>query len=428
MTEREVWITGIGALTSLGLSIDDTWAQLQAGQTGTALFEDDAAKAVNCNAGASLEGFKARKFVKNRKSLKLMTRPVRLGVSAASQAFAMAGLEEGSYDPEKLGIFVGAGQAFADQREIQSALEMARDGDALDMVQFGAKGLDMIHPLWLLRGLSNNVLGFVSLDFNAQGINNNFANSGVSGAQAIIAAADAIREGRIEMSFAGSYDTALASECMVGYGRLGMMAKQSLPPESAHRPFDRSRTGFVPGEGACFLMLESAESAAKRGATPLARVEGGSVTMDGFAVADPDPAGTGLRQAIENGLRRAGIGMESIGAVFAHGASSVRYDAIEAAVYRDLLGDRAGQVPITTDKAGVGHTLAASSSISAAVAAYSLRDQRLAPISTLQDLDPACEGLHYVTGQALDHSFSHALVCSAGAGGQASALILSAIT
>lgn len=424
MSEREVWITGVGAMTSLGLSMEETWARLLEGHSGAQPLEgDDTARAMGCASGAPVPPFRNNKVVKNRKSLKLMTRPVVLGCAAAKMAFEAAGMEDGAQDPERLGIFVGAGQAFADRGEIQPALEMARDGDDLNMHRYGAQGLDLIHPLWLLRGLSNNVLGFVSLDFDAQGINNNYANSGISGAQAIMGAFENIAEDRIDYSFAGSYDTALAPECLVGYGRLGMLAGQ----DGAHRPFDKDHGGFVPGEAGCFLMLEEASSARGRGATPLARVSGAAVTCDGYSMVEPDPEGRGLRLAIARALEVAGLEAGDIGAVFAHGASTPTSDLIEASVYRDLLGERAPSVPVTADKSGLGHSLAAGSSLSAAVAALALRDQRVPPIAGLREVAPGCEGLDYVQGAAREHSFQHALVCSLGLGGQAAALILSRV-
>lgn len=428
MNRREVWITGIGTLTSLGLGLDATWEKLLAGEQGFEANDEDAARAVECFVRAKVQGFRPNRIIKNRKSLKLMTRPVKLGVAAATLAYQDAGLESEEVDPERIGVFVGAGQAFADRKELQYALEKSRGQDnQVDLVKFGDEGLDLIHPLWLLRGLSNNVLGFVSLDFNAQGINNNYANSGVSSAQAIAGAADAIAEGRADLAFAGGYDTAAVPECIVGYGRLGMLSTGYDADQGPHRPFDKSRSGFVPAEGACFMILEAAESARARGAKPIARVLGGTVMMDGFAVADPDPGGNALERAIQSTLQMAGRSADDVDAVFAHGASSRRYDLIEADVYKRLLGDRAAEVPVTADKAALGHTIAACGAISAGIAARAIQEGVVPPIASLEEVDPACEGLNYVSGEALKKELRHVLVCNAGAGGQASALLLAKV-
>lgn len=427
MAQREVWITGLGAMTSLGLSAKDSWDGWLAGRTGSAPLEGDPARAAGCGAAAQVQGFKEAKFIKNKKSLKIMTRPVCLGVAAASQAMDAAGLVLGQYDPERIGLFVGAGQAFAEHQEIQPALLHSRDGAEVDLVRFGSEGVPMIHPLWLLRGLSNNVLGFVSLDYDIQGINNNYANSGASASQAVSAGADAILEDFADQALVGGYDAALASEALIGYGRLGLLASPELDAATAHRPFDKERAGFVPAEGAAFLLLEEAQHARSRGATPWAKWSGGGLVMDGFAIADPDPQGGGLRRAIRMALDQAGLSAQDIGAIFAHGASSVRYDAIEAQVYRDLLGARASEVPITADKSAVGHTVAASGAVSAVMAVQALQTQVIPPIASLREVDPACAGLRFVVGEPLPWRFDHALVCSAGVAGQAAAMILSRV-
>ncbi len=429
MGERQVWVTGLGVMSSLGIGVEDTWQGLVSGKTGVALAEaSDAATAVECPVSALVPKFRASKMVKNRKSLKIMTRPVRLGVIAAGLAWDDAGLVEGEVDPERLGVFVGAGQAFADRTELEGALDLCRDGESggLDMVRYGQQGIDRIHPLWLLRGLSNNVLGFVSLDYNAQGINNNYANSGVSSTQAISMGALAIEDGFADVVFAGGYDSIVGPECMMGYGRLGLLSSQSESPELAHRPFDRHRTGLVPSEGSCFLILEAAEHAKARGKAPLAVLSGGGVAMDAFGVADPDPAGTKMILAAREALRLAGLESSDIGAIFAHGAASSRYDAIEIAAYRSIFGqEHLSKLPLTADKAGLGHTVAACGAMSAAMAARAIHHGVIPPIASLSEPDAACQGPDFVTGEARPCDAKHVLVASAGLGGQAGALILS---
>jgi 3-oxoacyl-[acyl-carrier-protein] synthase II len=420
---REVWITGVGILSSVGIGLDATWDSLLAGRTGAGPIDDESAEAVGCGVAARIVGFKARKHIENRKSLKLMTRPVSLGVAAAGMAYSDAGMSPETVDPERLGIFVGAGQAFADRNELQYALDHCRDGDDVDIVKFGAEGLPMIHPLWLLRGLSNNVLGFVSLEYQAQGINNNYANSGISGTQAILAGLDAIREGFADAAFAGGYDTQLSPECIVGYGRLGLLATGV----TEHKPFDKERSGMVPSEGAGFLMLEAADHARARGAKPIARLSGGGVASDAFGVADPDPKGTKLKLAVKWALDSAELAATDLDAIFAHGAASERFDHVEAGVYRGLLGDRAQEVPITADKASVGHTAAAGGAITAGIAARALREQTVPAIATLTDIDPDCDGLRFVVGEPQSGDYEHVLVASAGLGGQAAALVVSRV-
>jgi len=423
MRGREVWVTGIGLVTSLGIGVEATWNGMMEGATGMTATTSDEARIVRCPSQAQVKKFRGADFISNRKSLKLMTRQVQLGLAAARLAVEDAKLDVAKVDSEMFGVYVGAGQAFAESRELEGAFDQARREDGtFDIVAFGDKGLAFIHPLWLLRGLSNNVLGFVSLEYDAQGINNNYCNSGISSAQAILSGARSVAEGLADIVLVGGYDDILTPEGLLGYGRLGLLANGAMTAENAHRPFDRHRTGLVPAEGACFLMLEAPEHARARGATPLARVVGGGVASDGYHVTTPDPGGGKLRRAAEAALAEVGAETSDVGAVFAHGASSVRFDQVEAQVYRELFGSRIGAIPICADKANLGHTVAASAAISAAVVCKALAMGRLPHIPTLKDVDPACAGLQYLTGGPVSWTPSLTLTASAGLGGQAAVL------
>ncbi|MEL6182051.1 MAG: beta-ketoacyl synthase N-terminal-like domain-containing protein [Myxococcota bacterium] len=148
---QDVWVTGVGLVTSLGIGLEATWSSLLEGQSGLSTSEGlTEAAYVRCPAIAKLAKFRGNRYLKNRKSIKLMTRPVQLGMAAAKLAFEGAGLQEDQLDPERFGVFVGAGQAFADRRELETALDRSRTEKGFDMVAFGTQGMDMIHPLWML--------------------------------------------------------------------------------------------------------------------------------------------------------------------------------------------------------------------------------------------------------------------------------------
>jgi 3-oxoacyl-[acyl-carrier-protein] synthase II len=184
---------------------------------------------------------------------------------------------------------------------------------------------------------------------------------------------------------------------------------------------------MVPSEGAAFLILESSVHAEARGARAIAQVSGSGVASDGWGVADPDPSGTKLSLAVEWALKTAGLHAGDVDALFAHGAASLRYDSVEAHVYRELLGPRAEVVPVTADKAGVGHTAAAGGAIGAGIAARALAEGTIPHISTFSSAGPGCQGLRYVVDEPLVGDFKHVLVGSAGLGGQAAVLALSRV-
>ncbi len=426
MSARDAVVTGVGMVTSLGIGLAPTWAGLMEGRTGCVPLSSDEGRLVGCAAQAVVPGFRGKDFVSNRKSLKLMSHQVQLGMAAAALAMEHGGLKAEGLDPEMFGVFVGAGQAFADSSELEGALAASRGADGgFDVARFGEAGLPLIHPLWLLRGLSNNVLGFVSLEYNAQGINNNYCNAGVSSAQALLSAARAIEEGLADVVLAGGYDAVTTPEGVLGYGLLGHLAQGSAAPAAqAHRPFDAGRTGLVPAEGACFLVLESREPAARRGARALARVLGGGVATDGYHITEHDPEGGGLRRALQAALSDVNASSDAVAAVFAHGEASPRLDPVEARVWREALGARASEVPVCAEKASLGHTVAASAAIAAGLAVQALDAGRLPPVPTLEAVDPSCSGLRYVVGEPAALPPGLILTASVGLGGQAAVLVL----
>ncbi|MEL6182917.1 MAG: beta-ketoacyl synthase N-terminal-like domain-containing protein, partial [Myxococcota bacterium] len=270
-------------------------------------------------------------------------------------------------------------------------------------------------------------LGFVSLEYNAQGINNNYCNSGVSSIQAITAGMHAIREGYADLVFAGGYDSIIGEEGLLGYGRLGLLAteQEGVSPQTAHRPFGAARTGLIPGEGACFVMLESTAHAQARGAQPMAQLLGGGVCSGAYGITDPDPAGTKLRLALAEASRDARVSLDSVEALFAHGAGSVTFDPIEVQVYREAMGAQAAQrVLATADKGQVGHTMCAAGAISTGLAVQALASGRVPAMGGTQTVDRACAGLDWVLEESREATVGRALVSSAGLGGQAAALLL----
>ncbi|MBU1900171.1 hypothetical protein KKB55_20710, partial [Myxococcota bacterium] len=269
-------ITGVGLVAPLGHTPAALLDALCAGHTAAAPVTGFDVTPFPCALGAEVTGFKASNWVAQRKNLKLMTPAVRYGIAAVKRAYADAALK--GVDPDRLGLLVGNGAAFGDTVDLIPALEAGFEGGGFSSARF-ASAQKLINPLWLIKGLSNNVLGFASAELDARGFNQNYCNSAVGGLQAIGEAAWALMEGRAAALIAGGADSAVNPAHFTGFGRLGLLLAGDDP--TAARPFDVEAAGFIPGEGAAFFSLERPQDAAARGARVLGRIVGYKDTCAG---------------------------------------------------------------------------------------------------------------------------------------------------
>jgi 3-oxoacyl-[acyl-carrier-protein] synthase II len=266
------------------------------------------------------------------------------------------------------------------------AIDVSREDGALSLRKFGADGLPRVHPMWLLKGLANNVLYFVSLKFNAQGMNNNISMGGIAGTMAIGEAFHTLQRGYIDMAICGGYDSALDLD------RIEMFASSSLASgcadaPRASRPFDRRRDGFLRGEGAGFLVLETRDAAERRGAPIYGEILGYDAASSGTGGFGPHAAG--FSRALAGALADAGI--EAPDAILAHGLATQSSDAEETRGIRAALGASAGRIPVPAIKSMMGNAFAGSGAIEAAAALLAARDGLLPPTINLTDPDPVCD-------------------------------------
>ena len=305
MSPRVV-VTGLGLLSPLGEGPEAHSEGFLAGRSAVGPLTLLDPGPFPFRAAGEVRDFVPRKHIDQRKSLKLMTRAVRLGMSAAHMAVEDSGLDPASVEPVRFGIFVGAPHAYGEPEDLLPALEVATKDGEFDLVAFGRAGLPIVNPLWLLKGLSNNVLGFTSLRYGAMGPNANLSGSGAGGAQAIGEGWRAIADGRADVALCGGYDSLVSVEGLTGYGRLGLLTTAERPPHTASRPFDAARDGFAPAEGGAFVMLETLDRAASRGARIYGEIVGAGDGADAFDPAAPDPRARGLVVAARSALRAAG--------------------------------------------------------------------------------------------------------------------------
>lgn len=412
--------TGIGLVTPFGCDVDGFWNALRSGQSAgrTVTGVEGADREVP---GAPVCGFNVRDHV-DPKSLRLMAPAVAFGVAAAQLAAADSGLKFDSLEPVRLGAFVGSRGHSSDREDLMPAVQRATDARGFSLAKFGAEGLPLVHPMWLLKGLANNVLYFVALKFNAQGMNNNISMGGVAGTMAIGEAFHTIQHGLVDVAIAGGYDSALDLDRIEMFDSSGLVTK-STDAARASRPFDRRRDGFLPSEGAAFLVLEAIESAQARGARIYGEVLGyGSSGSANSNVLGPHARG--FAGALTAAMADAGVAPD---AVFTHGLATRASDIEETRALRTALGGRAASVPAPALKSMLGNSFAASGAIEAAAALLALGAGALPPTINLTEPDPECD-LDYVAGTAARATKLQAVALSnANLAGAHAALILGRI-
>jgi len=386
-------VTGIGLVSPFGSNVDQFWRAITAGQSAgrtlTGIEGSDGEVA-----GAPVCGFNVREHI-DPKSLRLMAPAVAFGVAAAQLAAADSGLKFESLEPVRLGAFVGSRGHSSDRQDLLPAVQCATVDGEFSLAKFGAEGLPLVHPMWLLKGLANNVLYFLSRKFNAQGMNNNISMGGVACTMAIGEAFHTIQRGYIDVALAGGYDSGLDLDRIEMFASSRLVTK-SNEPALASRPFDRRRDGFLPAEGAGFLVLEALESAEARGA----QIYGEVIGYGSAGPAAPKtfgPHARGFAGALTAAM--ADAGGVSPDAVFTHGLATPASDAEETRALKAAFGADAPSIPAPAVKSMLGNSFAGSGAIEAAAALLALRDGALPPTINLTEPDADCD-LDYVAGTA----------------------------
>jgi 3-oxoacyl-[acyl-carrier-protein] synthase II len=390
---RRVVITGIGIVTCFGCDVGAFWDDLKNGRSGVRTLQAPAGAAPN-PMGAPVQGFSPEDSI-DAKSRRLMAPAVAFGVGAAELAVRDSGLAVGALDPTRFGAFVGSRGHSSDRNDLVPAVRLATEDGEFRLARFGAEGLPRVPPMWLLKGLANNVLYFVSLRYNAQGMNNNLSLGGMAATMALGEAFEAIRRGYVDTALAGGYDSALDLDRMEMYGSAGLVTA-ATDPAGASRPFDRRRDGFVLGEGAGMLVLESLEGARARNARIYGEVLGYGCATSPLTAEGLGPSARGFAGALQAAQAQAGVQAD---AVFAHGLATPVTDREETMGLKTALGTAARHTPAPAIKSMIGNALAASGAIEVVAAIGALRDGYLPPTINLTNPDPACD-LDYVAGSA----------------------------
>ena len=405
---NRVVVTGMGAITPVGNDVDTFWNSLKQGTVGIGPITSFDTADYKVKLAAEVKDFDPKQYM-DPKAARRMERFSQLAVAASKQALEDAGIDMEKEDPYRVGVCVssGIGSLQAIEREYQKLLE---------------KGPGRINPLLVPLMISNMAAGNVSIQFGLKGKNINVVTACASGTNSIGEAMRAIQHGEAEVMVAGGTESCITPLGVAGFSGLTALST-SEDPERASIPFDLERTGFVMGEGAGIVVLESLEHAQKRGAKILAEVVGYGGSNDAFHITSPAEDGSGAAYAMEMALKDAGIAPEKIDYINAHGTSTHHNDLFETMAVKKALGDHAYKVKINSTKSMIGHLLGAAGGVEFIACVKSIEDGFVHATAGLKEAGEGCD-LDYTMGEGVPMDIHYALTNSLGFGGVNASLVI----
>jgi 3-oxoacyl-[acyl-carrier-protein] synthase II len=408
---RRVVVTGIGAITPLGLTMKDTWKGLLAGRSGIGPITQFDASDLPIRIAGEIKGFDPKQYI-DFKEARRISRCSQVAIAIAQEAMRDAGLEM-PLPPEKedrVGVLIGSAVG---------GFERALDGvDA-----YRAKGLSRVSPFVVTSLLANMPSHHVSLLAQAKGPISTVVAACATGTQAVGEASEFIRRGAADVMICGGVEALIHFVAIVGFCAMRALSSRNDEPERASRPFDADRDGFVYSEGGAMLVLESLEHAQERGARIYAEVLGHASSSDAFHVAQPDPEGMGASRAMQWALDDAGLAPSKVDYINAHGSATPVSDPIETRAIKRIFGEHAYDIAISSTKSMIGHPMGGAGAVESAVCALTLKEGIIHPTINLETPDPECD-LDYVPEGARKADVRVALNNSFGLGGQNACLVL----
>lgn len=420
---RRVVITGIGAVTPMASNVEDTWKGILEGRSAidyTTLF--DASTFPTTFGGQIRDEALVGKFDADP-VLKHSGRNVRFAAVAAEQAIADAGLDRARPEGRRFGVYLGAGEGPPDYRKFGQLLAETWNGAAIDTAAFMSKALGRFENLAEIFQEPNIPSGVLAQRFSALGPNMSCLTACAASSQAIGEATAIIRRGDADVMLSGGAHSMLHPFGLAGFNLLTALSQRNDSPKTASRPFDNDRDGFVLSEGAAMLVLEELGRAKARGAHIYGEVLGYGTTGDAYRVTDMHPEGRSAKAAMRMAVADAGIRPEQVDYINAHGTSTDVNDRVETVAIKEVFGERAKRLPVSSTKSSIGHLIAAAGAIEAILCLLAIRDGVLPPTLNYTTPDPALD-LDYVPNAPRKARVDIALSNSFGFGGQNISLVL----
>ena len=404
-------VTGIGALTPLGHSAPETWQGLIDGRSGVTAIESFDASGLPVRIAGEIHGFDAEQLLGTKRARR-SARFSQLAIVAAREAIADAAFQAADDEPDRTGVLLYSACAGVPETEL----------NVRALIDSGPRE---VSPYYVPSTILNMAACEVAIDLGVHGPVSASALACASGTAALLDARRLILAGEADVVIAGGTDASICAAMFAGLARMGPLSERNDEPERASRPFDADRDGFVFGEGAVVLVVESAEHAAARGARSYGSVAGGALTSDAFHISAPERTGVHAARAISLALESAGVAGAELDYICAHGTATRANDAAETRAIRIALGAEADRIPASSPKSMVGHLIGAAGALSVMVCLLAMRDSVLPPTINLETADPECD-LDYVPRQARRARVATAAANAFGFGGQNCVVVLRA--
>jgi len=404
-----VVVTGMGVVTPVGNDVPSYWESLRAGRSGVSPVTRLETSDLKTRFAAQVQGFDPSQYM-DRKEVKRSDLFVHFATAAAVQATEQSGIHKSGVDPYRVGILIGSGIGGIETFEAQAKLMLER-------------GPDKVSPLFIPMMISNMASGMLAIKLGFKGISYTPVSACSTGAHAIGEAFRVVQRGDADAVVAGGSEAPITRLALSGFGQMQALSTRNDDPAGASRPFDATRDGFVMGEGAGIVVVESLAHAVKRGAAVLGEIVGYASTTDAYHMTAPEPEGQSAAQCMRLAIADSGLPLESIGYINAHGTSTPLNDRIETAAIKSALGAHASKVAVSSTKSMTGHLLGAAGGIELVASLLTIRDQVLPPTINYKTPDPDCD-LDIVPNQARPASIEAALSNSMGFGGHNVTLVV----
>ncbi len=406
---HRVLVTGMGIISPLGLDVETTWDGIVNGRSGVDFITAFDSEGFDTHFAAEVKGFDPENYL-DRKEARRMDRFAQFAAVAAQQACRQAGLEPGSVDPYRVGVIIGSGiggiSTLSSQHEI--------------LIERGPK---RVSPFLIPMMLGDMASAQVSMVTGSMGANYCAVSSCSSGADALGQAWAMIRRGQEDIVLAGGSEAPVVPVAVAGFNALRALSRFNEDPSKASRPFDITRDGFVIGEGAAVLVLESEESANRRGVSALAEIKGYAATSDAHHLTEPMATGESAARAMTKALEEAGVDASEVDYVNTHGTSTPLNDRHETMAIKVALGEYAYRLPLSSTKSMTGHLLGSGGALEACFCVLAIENSIIPPTINLNEPDPDCD-LNYTPNQARSQEINVTLSNSFGFGGHNSVLVM----
>ena len=399
----------MGAVTPLGLSVDEYWAGLVEGRSGIGPITLCDSSDFPCRIAGEVKGFDPAQYA-DPKDARRMARFSQLAVASAAMAIEDAGLDLSSMDRERMGVVMGNGNGGFPTMEENARLLVAKGGMR-------------VSPHFIPMVLPNMAGANVSRIFGLKGYTSTIITACAAGTQGIGEAAEVVKRGTADIVLGGGCESGICELGLGGFNVIRALTRRNGEPEKASRPFDSERDGFVPAEGAALLVVESLEHALDRGANILVEVLGQGVSSDAYHPVQPDEDGSGAARAIRWALEDAGISPDEVDYINAHGTSTPMNDVSETLAIKKVFGEQAYKVPISATKSMIGHGLGGAGALEAVASIKTIVEGEIHPTINYEHPDPQCD-LDYVPNVSRRQRVDTVLSNSFGFGGQNACLVL----